>query len=339
MGNSLRDWAPTRRSYVGIRVLGAMEYPEGSEARRTLGEFLRGAEVLDGRVSTPVRGVNPAFRLEEVAAAHRNPEDLTWSVEPVYAYGEEGAWSDVPPWWTLRKKKSLYYNGMGHGDFTRLVQQIGVVMIHDADDARRTLPKMQDVMAYIATLRPPRFPGAIDAGRRTRGESVFEAKCAECHGTYGERETYPNRVIPIEQVGTDGTYARRVRGSGLDDWFNSSWFAGAGAAYSRAELGYVAPPLDGVWCTAPYFHNGSVPTLEGVLNSRVRPGRWQRSFRDDDYDVDSPGWRYVVPADGAGPSREVYDTTIPGCGNGGHTYGDDLDEGDRRAVIEYLKTL
>jgi hypothetical protein len=37
--------------------------------------------------------------------------------------------------------------------------------------------------------------------------------------------------------------------------------------------------------------------------------------------------------------RKVYDTTRPGRGNGGHTYGDDLTEAERMAVIEYLKTL
>ena len=37
--------------------------------------------------------------------------------------------------------------------------------------------------------------------------------------------------------------------------------------------------------------------------------------------------------------RKVYDTTQPGRGNGGHTFGDDLTEDERRAVIEYLKTL
>ena len=40
--------------------------------------------------------------------------------------------------------------------------------------------------------------------------------------------------------------------------------------------GYMAPPLDGIWATAPFFHNGSVPTIEGVLNSKARPAIWQR---------------------------------------------------------------
>ena len=35
----------------------------------------------------------------------------------------------------------------------------------------------------------------------------------------------------------------------------------------------------------------------------------------------------------------TYDTTLPGYGNGGHTYGDHLSEEQRGAVLEYLKTL
>jgi len=37
--------------------------------------------------------------------------------------------------------------------------------------------------------------------------------------------------------------------------------------------------------------------------------------------------------------RKIYDTTQPGRGNQGHTFGDDLTEEQRWAVIEYLKTL
>ncbi|HET8705510.1 MAG TPA: hypothetical protein VFM46_04325, partial [Pseudomonadales bacterium] len=39
--------------------------------------------------------------------------------------------------------------------------------------------------------------------------------------------------------------------------------------------GYSAPPLYGVWAAAPYFHNGSVPDIWGVLKPSDRPGIWQ----------------------------------------------------------------
>jgi hypothetical protein len=49
----------------------------------------------------------------------------------------------------------------------------------------------------------------------------------------------------------------------------------------------------------------------------------------------------AAPAAGraTGWERRVYDTSQPGRGNGGHTYGDALTGDERRAVIEYLKTL
>jgi hypothetical protein len=44
-------------------------------------------------------------------------------------------------------------------------------------------------------------------------------------------------------------------------------------------IGYVAPPLYGAWQGAPYFHNGSVPTLWDVLQpGAARPKIWQRQY-------------------------------------------------------------
>ena len=48
------------------------------------------------------------------------------------------------------------------------------------------------------------------------------------------------------------------------------------------------------------------------------------------------GWK---PYASAAERRKVYDTTLPGRSNGGHTFGDKLTEEERAAVIEYLKTL
>ena len=113
-------------------------------------------------------------------------------------------------------------------------------------------------------------------------------------------------------------------------------------------MGYQAPPLDGLWATAPYFHNGSAPTVYDVLNSKTRPKIFTRSYRTDldAYDPEKLGWKVEVldeppDLDKTPPieRRKVYDTTKPGRGNGGHTYGDGLSDAERRAVIEYLKTL
>jgi hypothetical protein len=122
------------------------------------------------------------------------------------------------------------------------------------------------------------------------------------------------------------------------NWFNNSWFSsGDHPAKLVPYRGYIAPPLDGVWITAPYLHNGSVPDLETLLNSKKRPKYWQRNFAQVDYNYDIPGYKYQVK-DAPGNS-EVYNTTQKGYSNEGHYFGDKLSETERRAVIEYLKTL
>jgi hypothetical protein len=45
-------------------------------------------------------------------------------------------------------------------------------------------------------------------------------------------------------------------------------------------FGYVAPPLYGTWQSAPYFHNGSVPTIWDVLKPSDRPKIWQRRYTE-----------------------------------------------------------
>jgi hypothetical protein len=84
-----------------------------------------------------------------------------------------------------------------------------------------------------------------------------------------------------------------------------------------------------------------------VLNSAARPKVFTRSYRTGEAEFDPMrlGWRVTVldkpPADDVPDfeRRKVYDTTRPGQSNKGHTFGDDLTEPERLAVIEYLKTL
>jgi mono/diheme cytochrome c family protein len=209
-------------------------------------------------------------------------------------------------------------------------------------------PAFRDIQQYLLSLEAPKYPFPVDAKMAEAGKAIFENTCASCHGTYGEKWTYPNRVIPLAEIGTDPARFRNI-GPKFAEAYNRSWFAAEdgghvfGGYRIRATKGYQAPPLDGVWATAPYFHNGSVPTLAGVLDSSARPTRFTRSFgtAEADYDKTAVGWKVTAVAspDEPGGPRRVYDTTQPGRGNGGHTYGDGLSDADRRAVIEYLKTL
>ena len=211
-------------------------------------------------------------------------------------------------------------------------------------------PDFCDIQQYLYSLRPPKYPYPIDGPLASKGEAVFKQTRARCHGTYGENWTYPNKIIPLDEIGTDPARFRGLTPKFIQ-YSDQTWFAQAerasGAKYpSKASDGYQAPPLDGLWATAPYFHNGSVPTVYQVLNSKARPKRFTRSYHTgpEDYDRVKLGWKYreVGPVDPKLPARErrkVYDTKEPGRGNGGHTFGDDLTDEQRMAIIEFLKTL
>lgn len=341
MGNSLSDWASLREIPApAVDMIVGQKYGNESDEFTIYRQFMRGVEILYPGMVAPFKGVNPAFKIEEIAASHRHPEDLSWSPTPLYETLPMAIASDVPPWWHIQKKESLYYTGMGKGSFAKLMSQINVVGIADKDDAAVTAKAMEDVLAYMMTLQPPTYPGQVDPSLAARGEAVFAANCMKCHGSYGANESYPSKLIPVEEVGTDPAYADvHIKGN-LAGWYNRSWYATSPPVSSvEPTRAYIAPPLDGIWATAPYLHNASVPTLDLVLDSSRRPTWWSRSFDDQDYDLERPGWRYTEH-DGPDPADlSIYDTTIRGYGNQGHSYGDDLSDAEREALIAYLKTL
>jgi hypothetical protein len=179
----------------------------------------------------------------------------------------------------------------------------------------------------------------VDDERAEAGNAIFTKHCQRCHGSYGSTPAYPNLLVSAAEVGTDPNLAMESDqyAAPYRKWFAESFYG----EHSRLEAsaGYVAPPLDGIWATAPYFHNGSVPTVAGVLNSTSRPKRWRDLRTRDIYLESELGFPHSKEAEGAKIDRWVYDTTLDGHANTGHTYGDTLSETERSNLIEYLKTL
>jgi len=98
----------------------------------------------------------------------------------------------------------------------------------------------------------------------------------------------------------------------------------------------MAQALDGLWARAPYLHNGSVPNLADLLSPPdKRPPTFVVGY--DVYDQQRVG--FVSEGDAARAQGRVFDTRLPGNGNGGHLYGTSLPEADKQALLEYLKTL
>jgi mono/diheme cytochrome c family protein len=110
-------------------------------------------------------------------------------------------------------------------------------------------------------------------------------------------------------------------------------------------LSYKARSLNGIWATAPYLHNGSVPTLYDLLlpakaesgdpaGMKYRPTKFLVGSRE--LDTVHVGFRHEL---GSYDGFE-FDTSKPANSNAGHEYGSrQLSEQDRMDLVEFLKSL
>jgi len=340
LGNSMIDFTDRQKLNPRNAVMAEAILKKGDPRKyEAAAPFLQAMKVIGGQLYTEVRGVNSADRLADLLVAHRDPATLRWSETPVIDVAGTVIPTDTPPWWLLKKKHAMFYNGFGRGDFGRFLMASNLLTVSDSSEAREVDSRINDVLAYIYSLQAPKYPYPINSTLAKQGGVLFVEHCSKCHGNYGGDGSYPNLLIPEPIVGTDSLlYKSNYQSPQFIEWFNKSWFA-QGDHPARLEPfdGYIAPPLDGIWITAPYLHNGSVPSLEALLNSKLRPAYWSRDFNNPQYDYAQVGWKYTREAGPRG--TEVYNTSLPGYGNYGHTFGDQLSDRERKALIEYLKTL
>jgi hypothetical protein len=329
------------RSYVGL-----------GNSQLDLKALLFELTIADGRrppfstfVLNSSRGTNNAGQIAAVLLSIHNT-DLSVRAFPL-PLGVNLPEMDTPPWWHIRRKRTIYYDGRTDARSVRTSMQF-LLGEKTLDELKALEPTFRDVLAFFNSLEPPKYPFSIDPVRAARGAEVFKAACVRCHGTYGPDGRYPNKIIPLDVIGTDP-----ARSVGLSDLlvahYNKTWL-GAESPVNTKRVGYQAPPLDGIWATAPYLHNGSVPSLHALLASTTRPPRFTRPPSTDfaHYDQVHVGWKFtevsseeLASAARRSPfqARFIVDTARFGMNNSGHTYGDDLSDDGRMDLIEYLKTL
>jgi len=240
--------------------------------------------------------------------------------------------SDMVPIWNMRARQgmSLHWDGLS--------ASLREVVLSSAigDGASRSsidLPSLKRIEDWLQTLPAAPYPYDVDATLAAAGRAVYGERCAACHAPGGANT---GTVVRQEDVGTD-----RHR---LDMWTQAA--ADAYNAYAtdypwgfkgfRKTNGYVAVPLDGVWLRAPYLHNGSVPYLAELFEPVER--RTKVFYRG--YTLYDPA-RVGFVSEGADAMRAgtKFDTSLPGNSAAGHTYGVGLAPAQKRALVEYLKTL
>jgi hypothetical protein len=99
-----------------------------------------------------------------------------------------------------------------------------------------------------------------------------------------------------------------------------------------AEAQYRARPLNGIWATGPYLHNGSVMSLKDLLEP-VHQRQVEFRVGDSEFMPDVVG--FAEPSEGG----FVVDTRLRGNSNSGHTYGTELQGAEKTALLEFLKSL
>jgi hypothetical protein len=294
-------------------------------ARRTLRQ-LAADETADRREIGA--GRSAAFGVGTLPAAGADPLPGASDIMPVWNLGKH---RDAFYWDGLNSKLSEVMTAwaLATGSPTRWVDRD----VRDVGASGADSTSIGRIQGYLSALAPPTYPLPIDPALAKSGEGVFTAECSSCHAAGGTRT---GTVIPLDQVGTDRARA--------DAWTNAAvatyngTFGGKAWGFSsfRKTNGYVAPPLEGLWIRAPYLHNGSVPTLADLLNAPdQRPKRFWRGY--DLFDATAVG--FVASGAEAERTGTLYDTALPGNGNGGHAFGTKLEPDRKRALLEYLKGL
>ncbi|MDG2380083.1 MAG: cytochrome c [Pirellulaceae bacterium] len=249
---------------------------------------------------------------------------------------------DAPPWWNIYRKEKLYIDGFAPSG-PRPLMQFMLVEENGPEKFREWESDFEHVYSYIQSLRAPEYPDRIDQVLAKQGQVAFRRACAECHGSYGEAVDYPERTIPLDEIGTDPVRLRALT-SVHRKGYGESWFGHFGTkTVEHDPVGYVAPPLDGIWASSPYLHNGAIPTLWHLLHPEERPVVWRRSAQQLDFSrvglhVDE---FEQVPEIGrsATDRREFFDTRRIGKSASGHEFVNRLSDSEKHAVLEYLKTL
>ncbi len=156
----------------------------------------------------------------------------------------------IPDLWSLREQAYLTQAGtIRHVGPLALALRQETQLLHA--NALRVRPPRELAWAlamYIYSLAPPPSTHTSDPQLVARGRMLFDRRCTECHAN----ASGGGDLVPAAAVGTNPALANgKARGTGF----------------------YRVPVLTRVSAAAPYFHDGTVPTLAALFEpARSAPG-------------------------------------------------------------------
>ena len=250
--------------------------------------------------------------------------------------------SDMEPVWNFKAHSgySLHWDGLN----TSLQEVVLSSAIGDGTplkwvdtDWKKTEREssLKRITSFINTAQPPKYPFAVDQDLAAKGRTIFDKQCAGCHAPGGERT---GKVEPIDNpmLATDRNRIEMWKQSSAMAYNEYTSRYDWKFSHFGKQNGYVNVTLEGLWLRGPYLHNGSVPSLVDLLREPAqRPKLFYRG-----YDVLDPvNVGFITQGSEAQRVGFRYDTNERGNSNAGHLWGTSLGEDEKKALVEYLKTL
>ena len=257
-------------------------------------------------------------------------------------------------------KQTEQFVAMGKDDITEdhvynlasLVSYFSIPTAGNSPDfAHKAIPKAYEALMFLESAERPKFPGTINMELAEKGSKVYENQCARCHGLYDNTDLenprltwFPNKAIDVKEIGTDPYREKGITQELLDAALDTKMKDDLRLKKSGK---YVAPILTLLWTSAPYLHNGSVPSVWALMNPVERPKRFMvgghrmdfekmgihfsdRTEEMAAYDVN------FIPSSTPG----IYDTEEKGKSNHGHEFPFlDMTQDQKLALLEYLKLI
>ncbi|MEY2483633.1 MAG: hypothetical protein QOK24_2161 [Verrucomicrobiota bacterium] len=240
---------------------------------------------------------------------------------------------DFPAVWDQETKKALFMHWDGNNNSID-ERNISASLGAGASPKTVDFERLNRIKEWLLALPSPKYPFQVDPVKVASGKALYAKNCASCHQP---GSSLFGQVTPVAELGTD---PHRVDAF-TDEMVTNMNSLGTGYpwrfSHFRKTNGYVNRPLDGIWARAPYLHNGSVPTLQELLEPVEN--RRKEFYRGSDlYDQTRVGFASDVPEQGK-RALFKYETGQPGNANTGHLYGIQLSPEEKLAMVEYLKTL
>ena len=143
---------------------------------QSLYEELAAADGLDPIMPLPlcnVRGTSEASNFAVYLMQFRDAE-LRHRLPVKYPLCETLC-EDIPAWWHLRKKKTIYHLGVADSRSVRTLMPFLLIPGNSAESIKQREPEFAEIRAYLLSLEPPRYPYAIDRTLAEQGQVDLRA--------------------------------------------------------------------------------------------------------------------------------------------------------------------